>query len=112
TLWKWIVKGEKRFTDATLKNVFNRRTLVGSGRVGVLARYPEVSNEIVTTLRGLRTAGCVVNVPIARSLMIAIIQKHNPAIFNDFKCSEKFVRSFLESLIGGLFFLSGSLNAL
>ncbi|KAJ7808001.1 hypothetical protein B0H13DRAFT_1928673 [Mycena leptocephala] len=70
-----------------------------NGCIGVLARYPEVLNEIVTTLRGLRTAGYVVNVPIACSFMIAIIQKHNPIIFNDFKCSEKFVRSFLESVL-------------
>ncbi|KAJ6513471.1 hypothetical protein C8R45DRAFT_1050224 [Mycena sanguinolenta] len=75
TLWKWIEEGEK-----------SRRTLIGSGRVGVLARHPEVSEEIVTTLRGLRTAGCVVN-------------KRNPAILNAFKCSEKFVRSFLESVL-------------
>jgi hypothetical protein len=94
-----MVKGEKRFTEAALRNVLNRRTLIGSGRVGVLAKYPEVSAEIVETLRGLRTAGCVVNVPIARSLMIAIIQKRNPAILHNFKCSEKFVRSFLESVL-------------
>ncbi|KAJ6493122.1 hypothetical protein C8R45DRAFT_1095639 [Mycena sanguinolenta] len=99
TLWKWIEKGEKRFTDATLRSVLSRRTLISSGHVGVLARYPEVSEEIVTTLRGLRTAGCVVNVPIARSLMIGIIQKRNPAILNAFKCSEKFVRSFIESVL-------------
>ncbi|KAJ6448111.1 hypothetical protein C8R45DRAFT_1115497 [Mycena sanguinolenta] len=99
TLWKWIVKGEKRFTDDALKNVVNRKTIGGSGRVGVLAKYPEVSNEIVTTLRGLRTAGCVVNVPIARSLMLAIIQKRNPGILDGFKCSDKFVQSFLESVL-------------
>ncbi|KAJ6450731.1 hypothetical protein C8R47DRAFT_1084330 [Mycena vitilis] len=99
TLWKWLVKGEQKFTDHVLKNVLNRRTLIGSGRVGVLAAYPEVSEEIVRTLRGLRTAGCVVNIPIARSLMIALIRKHNPAILDTFKCSEKFVRSFLESVL-------------
>jgi hypothetical protein len=65
----------------------------------VLAKYPEVSDEIFKTLRGLRTAGCVVNIPIARSFMIVIIQKCSPAILNNFKCSEKFVQSFLESML-------------
>ncbi|KAJ6522817.1 hypothetical protein DFH09DRAFT_809744, partial [Mycena vulgaris] len=100
TLWKWIVPGEKRFTDAALRNVQNRRTLAGSGRVGVLAKHPEVIAEIVKTLWGLRTSGCVVNIPIARSLMLAIITARNPIILADcFKCSEKFVRSFLESIL-------------
>ncbi|KAK6980814.1 hypothetical protein R3P38DRAFT_2808824 [Favolaschia claudopus] len=101
TLWKWIVAGERRFTEAALRNVVNRRSLGGSGRVGVLAKYPEVVKEITTTLRGLRASGCVVNVPIARSLMLAIINKRNPAILAGarFACSEKFVRSFLESIL-------------
>lgn len=99
TLWKWIVAGEKHFTDAVLRSVVTRRTLVGSGRVGVLAKYPQLVEKIVTTLRDLRTSGCVVNVPIARSLMLAIITDHDPEILHGFKCSEKFVRSFLESIL-------------
>ncbi|KAF8183293.1 hypothetical protein K438DRAFT_1599764, partial [Mycena galopus ATCC 62051] len=100
TLWKWIEKGKKRFTDATLRSVLSRQTLISSGHIGVLAQYPDVSEKIVMTLQGVRTAGCVVNVPIAHSLMIVIIQKHNPAILNAFKCSEKLLQSlFLKSVL-------------
>ncbi|KAK6997237.1 hypothetical protein R3P38DRAFT_3624476 [Favolaschia claudopus] len=104
TLWKWIVAGERRFTEAALRNVVNRRSLGGSGRVGVLAKYPEVVKEITTTLPGLRASGCVVNVPIARSLMLAIINKRNPAILAGarFACSEKFVRSFSRVFLTGV----------
>ncbi|KAJ7178437.1 hypothetical protein C8R43DRAFT_942122 [Mycena crocata] len=58
TLWKWIVADERRFTEAALKNVLNRR-----------------------------------------SIMLALIKEHNPNILDGFQCSEKFVRSFLESVL-------------
>ncbi|KAJ6535204.1 hypothetical protein DFH09DRAFT_890084, partial [Mycena vulgaris] len=48
TLWKWIVKGEKRFSDAALRSISNRRSLGGTGRVGVLTPHPEIVQEIVT----------------------------------------------------------------
>ncbi|KAF8207758.1 hypothetical protein K438DRAFT_1755176 [Mycena galopus ATCC 62051] len=68
TLWKWIVKGEKRFTDAALRSIATRRSLAGSGCTGILTPYPAVVEEIVTTLKGLRVSGCAVNVHIARML--------------------------------------------
>ncbi|KAJ7035961.1 hypothetical protein C8F04DRAFT_1181741 [Mycena alexandri] len=97
TIWKWIVPGERCFTDAALKSISNRRSLVGTGRVGILAPYPDLVANIVTTLEGIRASGCVVNVPIACSVMIALIKNARPELLDKFKCSEKFVRAFLES---------------
>ncbi|KAJ7743728.1 hypothetical protein DFH07DRAFT_777341 [Mycena maculata] len=97
TVWKWIVTGEKRFTDAALHSISNRRSLAGSGRTGILTPYPAIIEEITTILKSLRVSGCVVNVEIARSLMIAIISKHRPELLASFSCSEKYVRSFLDS---------------
>ncbi|KAJ6509667.1 hypothetical protein DFH09DRAFT_838382, partial [Mycena vulgaris] len=99
TVWRWIVKGEKRFTDNALRNIASRRSLAGTGRTGILTPYPEIVEEILTTLKGLRVSGCVVNVHIARSLMIAIIGKRRPQLLQSFSCSENYVRAFLESTL-------------
>ncbi|KAJ7240269.1 hypothetical protein C8J57DRAFT_1085944, partial [Mycena rebaudengoi] len=66
---------------------------------GILMPYPEIVEEIVMTLRGLRVSGCVVNVHIARSLMIAIIGKHQLQLLQSFSCSENYVRAFLDSTL-------------
>jgi hypothetical protein len=62
-----------------------------------LTPYPEIIDTIMETLQGVRTSGCVVNVLIARALMIAIIKDAHPEVLDKFKCSEKFVRAFVES---------------
>jgi hypothetical protein len=97
TLWKWLVPKQHRFTDAGLLKISTRRSLAGSGRTGILAPYPETVEAIVKTLKGLRISGCVVNVPIARSVMIAIIREQHPELLDNFTCSEKFVRAFVDS---------------
>ncbi|KAF8216707.1 hypothetical protein K438DRAFT_1747890 [Mycena galopus ATCC 62051] len=97
TLHKWIVNGERCFTDAALRNISNCRSLVGTGRAGILAAHPEIVASIVETLTGVRATGCVVNVQIARALVVALIQKARPELLKKFKCSEKFVQAFLES---------------
>jgi hypothetical protein len=99
TLWKWIVKGEKRFTNAALRSIASRRSLAGSGRTGILMPHPEIVEEIVKTLKGLRVSGCVVNVHIARSMMIAVIGRHQPKLLDVFSCSETYVRQFLDSTL-------------
>ncbi|KAJ7905213.1 hypothetical protein B0H13DRAFT_1881222 [Mycena leptocephala] len=97
TLWKWLVPKQHRFTDTALLKISTRRSLTGSGRTGILAPYPETVEAIVKMLKGLRTSGCVVNVPIARSVMIAIIREQHPELLDKFTCSEKFVRAFVDS---------------
>ncbi|KAJ7907744.1 hypothetical protein B0H13DRAFT_1618156, partial [Mycena leptocephala] len=97
TVGKWIVPKQHRFTDAALAKISARRSLACSGRVGILAPYPEIVAKMVETLQSVRTSGCAVNVPIARGLMIAIIKDARPELLEKFKCSEKFVRAFVES---------------
>ncbi|KAJ7702083.1 hypothetical protein B0H14DRAFT_3649089 [Mycena olivaceomarginata] len=99
TVWMWFVKGEKRFTESALRNIASPRSLAGTGRTGILTPYPEIVDEIVKTFKGLRVAGCVVNVHIARSLMIAIIGKRRPQLLESFSCSQNYVRSFLDSTL-------------
>ncbi|KAF8196634.1 hypothetical protein K438DRAFT_2120693 [Mycena galopus ATCC 62051] len=53
TLHKWIVNGERRFTDTALQNISNCRSLVGTGRAGILAAHPEIVASIVETLTGV-----------------------------------------------------------
>jgi hypothetical protein len=97
TVGKWIVPGERRLTEAALAKISLRRSLVGTGHVGILAPYSEIVDKIVVMLQGIRTSGCAVNVQIARALMIAIIKDIRPKLLEKFKCSEKFVRAFVES---------------
>ena len=115
TISKWIDKTSKRdWSETTKSNVKRYHALAGSGRIGILGKCPEVANEIVEQLRGLRKAGLLVNATIARSVMLAIIEKRKPEILKDFKCSDvsdcavliskltnlcqqRFVRAFVQS---------------
>ncbi|KAJ7705055.1 hypothetical protein B0H17DRAFT_1193530 [Mycena rosella] len=81
----------------TLQKISKRRSLVGTERVGILALYPEIVAKIIETLQGVQASGCIVNAPIARVLMLAIIKEARPDLLTKFKCSEKFVWAFLES---------------
>lgn len=90
----------KGWSDKTLENVRWFHALAGSGRSGILAKYPAVTAEIVKTFRDLRTSGIVVNVPLGRSIMLTIIEEMAPQVLNDkFRCSEAFVRTFFESVM-------------
>lgn len=80
TKWGWSVK--------TIKNIECRHALAGSGQTGILAKYPDIVDEIKVQLRGLQTSGLAVNVLVARSIMLAIIQQRQPQLLCDFKCSE------------------------
>ncbi|KAF4590471.1 hypothetical protein EYR38_009772 [Pleurotus pulmonarius] len=99
TVHKWKASdGSQGWSASTLEKIKVRHSLAGSGRTGVLAGYPEVVLEIKTVLRDLRISGLPVNAIIGRSVMIAIIKKHEPAILSSqFQCSERFVRAFFES---------------
>ncbi|KAG1802170.1 uncharacterized protein HD556DRAFT_1304341 [Suillus plorans] len=101
TVQKWLDKETKRgWSPVTIQNVKRRHALAGSGQTGVLAKYPAVMKEITDTLRGLRTSGVPVSVVVARSIMLAVIEKHEPGLLlTEFKCSEKFVWSFFESVL-------------
>ncbi|THU80666.1 hypothetical protein K435DRAFT_600201, partial [Dendrothele bispora CBS 962.96] len=100
TIWRWKKKDERTWTERTLINVRNHGTLLGSGRAGALSKFPDLINEIKSTLLDLRKSGMVVNVPIARSIMLGIIQEKCPqALTPHFKCSESYVRDFFQAIM-------------
>ena len=89
TIQRWIDKDSKHdWSVTTKKNVERRHALAGSGQSRILAKYPAVVKEIKTQLQALRTSGLSVNVLIARSIMLAIIQQQHPELLTSFKCSE------------------------
>ncbi|KAF8911440.1 hypothetical protein CPB84DRAFT_1671620, partial [Gymnopilus junonius] len=68
-----------------------------TGRTGVLAKHPDIVDEIKKTLKDLRTSGFIVNVPLGHSIMLGVIRKHDASLLTNFKCSERYVHSFFES---------------
>jgi len=56
--------------------------------MGILAKHPEIVNEIKDQLWVLRTSGLPVNVLVARSIMLAIIKQRQPDLLLTFKYSE------------------------
>ncbi|KAG6877107.1 hypothetical protein C0992_010825 [Termitomyces sp. T32_za158] len=100
TVWKWLGESKREWSEQTMKNVGNRHALVGSGRVSALTKHPEIVRDIKKTLQDIRTAHLPVSVAVARSIMIAIIKEKNKHILSaSFKCSEQFVRAFLQTVM-------------
>jgi hypothetical protein len=101
TIQRWIDKDTKcDWSVATQKNIERRHALAGSGQTGILAKYPAVVKEIQTQLQALRTSGLSVNVLIARSVMLAIIQQRHPELLKSFKCSEvSLSNTFMHTLL-------------
>jgi hypothetical protein len=88
TISKWIDKTKRQWSVATLVNIQNGHTLAGSGQSGILCQYPQVKEEIIEKLKSLRASGLPINVVIARSIMLAVIQNRAPNLLKTFKCSE------------------------
>lgn len=98
TIHKWIDRETKRNWSAkTKENVRRRHALAGSGQTGILAKHDDIVQEIVQQLRGLRAAGLAVNVIVARSIMLAIIEERQPDLLLTFKCSEVIISHDLRS---------------
>jgi hypothetical protein len=83
-----ILLSKQPWLDATEKNVKRQHTLARSGQAGILAKNPEIRDEIKMQLQALCTSRLAVNLLVAQSLMIAIIQNHAPELLTKFKCSE------------------------
>jgi hypothetical protein len=98
-LSRWQVKGKNEWKDETTKKIAAGKAITASGRTGILAPYPDITKHVKEILRGLRMAGGIVNVPIVRALLIAEISEQAPQLLNQFKASEKFVRTFLASVM-------------
>ncbi|KAL0569111.1 hypothetical protein V5O48_012860 [Marasmius crinis-equi] len=101
TIGKWKEVGARQWTKKTLDCISYRHALVASGRVGALTQYPQLIGEIKTTIISLRTSGLIVNVPIARSIILGFIQQRHPEILtgSKFTCSERYVRDFMQSVL-------------
>ncbi|THU77489.1 hypothetical protein K435DRAFT_877775 [Dendrothele bispora CBS 962.96] len=100
TIYRWKVKGEREWKVKTLEKVKLHHAILGSGRTGALTKYPHITDEIKSTLLDLRRSGMIVNVPIARSIMLGIIKKRCPSLLNsEFQCSERYVRQFFQAVL-------------
>jgi hypothetical protein len=91
--------GEKKWTQATLDRISAGKAITASGRTGILALYPEITKDVKETPQGLRAASAIVNVSIARGLLIAKITEDQPQLLTKFKVSEKYVRNFFASVL-------------
>ncbi|KAJ7692093.1 hypothetical protein B0H17DRAFT_1061886 [Mycena rosella] len=88
TISRWRVKGKNEWGPATLEKIATGRAITASGRTGPLARYPEITENAKDTLKGLRTAGAIVNnvnVSIARGVLLAEIEQQQPQLLVNFK---------------------------
>ncbi|KAF9218158.1 hypothetical protein BS17DRAFT_687479, partial [Gyrodon lividus] len=56
-------------------------------------------DDIIERLKSLCQSGLPINVVVARYIMLAIIHAQAPELLTKFKCSEKFVRSFFDSVL-------------
>ncbi|KAJ6525350.1 hypothetical protein B0H19DRAFT_971344, partial [Mycena capillaripes] len=101
TISRWRITGEKKWTQATLDRISAGKAIPACGRTGILAPYPEITTNVKETLQGLRSAGAIVNVSIARGLLIAKITEDQPQLLTKFKVSEKYVRTFFASVMVG-----------
>ncbi|KAF8983708.1 hypothetical protein BDQ17DRAFT_1173140, partial [Cyathus striatus] len=88
-LWKWKEKTKKNWKEGTLQKVKDQHTLTGTGQTGILIKYPDIVKEIKQSLQDFHTFGLPVNVVMGRSLMLTIINKHQPSLLSvEFCCSE------------------------
>ncbi|KAJ6449476.1 hypothetical protein C8R45DRAFT_917279 [Mycena sanguinolenta] len=99
TISRWRVRGKKEWLPVTLAKISAGKVITASGRTGILAPYPDITKNVKETLQGLRTAGAVVNVSIARGILIAEISQQQPQLLQKFNASEKFVRTFFASVM-------------
>ena len=98
TISRWIDRTKRQWSVATLVNIQNGHSLAGSGQSGILCHYPQVKEEIVEKLKSLRASGLPINIVIARSIMLAVIQDRAPNLLKTFKCSEVGPISFARTL--------------
>ena len=50
--------------------------------------YPQIKKDIIERLKGMWQSGLPINMVVARSIMLAVIQVHAPELLTSFKCSE------------------------
>ncbi|KAK7024599.1 hypothetical protein VNI00_016160 [Paramarasmius palmivorus] len=108
---RWIdreakARGESKWRDEILERVKNGNSPGGqTTRTGILEPYPELRRSINERLESLRFAGVPLTSLSIRAIMVAMISKQAPEIFETvlsdgsrFKCSESFVKDYLHKL--------------
>ncbi|KAJ6559275.1 hypothetical protein B0H10DRAFT_1671003, partial [Mycena sp. CBHHK59/15] len=88
TISRWRVTGENKWTEDTLARISAGKAITASGRTGILTPFPEITENVKQTLQGLRSSGAIVNVSIARGLLIAKITEAKRQLLTKFKVSE------------------------
>ncbi|KAJ7197537.1 hypothetical protein GGX14DRAFT_309100, partial [Mycena pura] len=100
TLSRYKVTGENKWSESTLESVKRGSVIQGSGRTGVLVKHPLIVESVKTTLQAIRAAKAPLTVSIVRALMRAEIEEEAPELLEKgLKISEKFIRSFLSSVM-------------
>lgn len=110
TLGAWIDRsGDKpHWTTCTLECVKKGHRPGGiTTQVGILIKYPNVTEKIIKTLTDLHNCHIVLTLTTVHGLMIAQLKFSAPLIFKTpsadgtlFQCSEEFVQKFLHRSMG------------
>ncbi|KAJ6565989.1 hypothetical protein B0H10DRAFT_2358440 [Mycena sp. CBHHK59/15] len=99
TILRWRVKGKNEWKSDTLEKIGNTRAITASGWTGILTPYPDITKNVKDTLQGLQTAGAIVNVSIARGVLLSEISGQKPELLTKFKASKSFVHNLLASVM-------------
>ncbi|KAJ6619926.1 hypothetical protein B0H10DRAFT_1792600 [Mycena sp. CBHHK59/15] len=99
TISRWQVKGKNKWKSGMLEKIGNACAITASGWTRILTPYPDITKNVKNTLQGLRTAGAIVNVSIARGVLLSEISDQKPELLTKFKASESFVHNFLASVM-------------
>ncbi|KAJ7196687.1 hypothetical protein GGX14DRAFT_672342 [Mycena pura] len=102
--------GTRVWSEAVLERAQNQAHTPGhdrGGRKGALSAYPELVEAITERLTRLREAAAPLNLVAVRAILVAMINKEAPEIFDRryadgsyFKVSDSFCRTFLRKALG------------
>jgi hypothetical protein len=71
TIQRWL-EG-KAFSNTTINNVKRGHALAGTGRVGVLAKYPDIVDTVKQKLLDLRASGVPVGAFLTHTIMLSSV---------------------------------------
>ncbi|PBK87907.1 hypothetical protein ARMGADRAFT_938239, partial [Armillaria gallica] len=99
TVTKWMDSSRKRWSKTTVKNIECRHALAGTKRAGILGKDSDLVKYITNTLKDIQKSELPVSVAVRRAIMIAMIRGHDKTLLQHFKCSEKYVCAFYQSVL-------------
>ena len=68
-----------------------------STRSAIFDSKPDLKKLVVDQLRSLRQTGVAVTIPTVHAVIIAFLQHHSPEMLENFKCSDSWVRKFVQN---------------